>query len=90
METAIMTNHSTVYNWNKDNIKITETMAGHVSHHVNNPLMIILGKASMVSKNTKDLDTAKAMASILEQVTRLTEYTKYLENLSNTKQVIKN
>jgi signal transduction histidine kinase len=48
------------------------TLASGMAHEIGTPMNVILGRAELLQRKTKDPDTAKGMQTIIDQVERIT------------------
>jgi len=66
------------YGWTEQNINFTEPLAGHICHHINNPLMILKGIGLKLSKEGHPKSD-----TLLEQVERIEKYIQWIKENSD-------
>ena len=62
------------YEWIGDNLKLSETVVCHISHHVNNPLAILMARIKMMPDGIEK-------NAMLHQAERIRVYIKSLRGM---------
>ena len=60
--------------------KIERDMMDDIKHNVNNPLLVLLGQASMLRRNLKDEKSIERLDKIEENLQRITDYVESLKD----------
>jgi len=72
------------YKWNEENTKVTEKIASHLGHNLNNRLAILMAKLNSAARKTDDPEIKEILTKAQDQADKIHKYVKYFDRCAES------